>query len=1265
MFRINAILILLLLGIAAHASDTLRFHREIDGYMLRSFHVDEGSAYQQLGFDGAQFSLATPAIPFYSENIRLPASVSVTGIKIDNPVFGIPDEDLTGLPGIEIVGGKIQPDFTISYNRKLPYLVASFIPLRFNPYNGQIEWLLGFDLVVILEEQPQRQAVASTLYSEESVLASGRWFKISANQDGLYRISFSDLQALGLDPQALDPRNIRLYGNGGGMLPESLNEYRDDDLVENAIFIEGESDGKFDAGDYILFYGQSPHRWKFDESKGVFNHVQNLYSNSTAYFLTADLGPGKRISLEPSSSQAVTVNVDKFTDFAYHERDMFNLINAGRIWYGEVFDIKTSFDTTFIFPDIDVSSPAYFKAFVAAKSTASSVFRFYDGSSLIMTGTVNGIPSGSDTFARNFTGSDYFVPSSPDLDIRVEFQKPNSTATGWLNYFELNVVRHLRFTGPQMMFRSPQAVSEGSVAEFSLSNAGANVLIWDVTDPANVRRQQTTQNGSSQVFRLDHDTLKEFIAWDGQGALAPSLLGEIENQNLHAMDVPAMVIVSHKLFLPEAERLAEFHRDLDNMDVEVVDVEKVYNEFSSGTQDITAIRNFIKMLADRSTEGNEFKYLMLFGDASFDYKDRIKDNTNFVPTWLAEESLTIVWSIASDDYFGFLDGPGDNLLDIGIGRLPVKDAEEAKAAVDKIIHYATNTDIVMHDWRNVVTFVADDEDANLHLNQAEEMALFLDTTYAAYNVDKIYVDAFPQYATAGGQRAPDVNEAINNRISKGTLIMNFTGHGGEVGWGHERFLEISDINSWRNMDMLPIFITATCEFSRYDDPERLSAGEMVFLNPQGGAIAMFTTARATFGGSNFNLNKALFDVMFEKNDGENYRFGDLIRISKNKGGVVDNDKKFILLGDPALKLAYPEHEVRVTSVNGIPVTQEPDTLRALSTVEVTGEVVDETGSRMQDFNGTLYSIVLDKPSSITTLKTDQTSRLTVFDLQNNTLYKGKAQVENGQFRFSFIVPKDIAYNYGFGKISFYSAAEDVDANGSYWNLVIGGFNPAAEPDEEGPLVSLYMNDELFRSGGITDENPDLLAFVADESGINTVGSGIGHDIVAILDGNTDKPFILNEYYEAEIDSYTHGTIRYPFLNLSPGLHTLSLKVWDVFNNSSEAYIEFIVNPSGDFKVDKLYNYPNPFADGTNFIFEHNQSGTELDIDLRIFDLAGRLVKVIETTMVPEGYRSTPIYWNGCSDGGHRVAKGAYLYRMIVRDTDGITLQESGKLIKTD
>jgi len=1239
----------------------VRYHRTISWKALQTIRVNEEETFVKGIFDGAQYKRESGGLPIYSETFSVPITTTGISATIENAVFDVAPDGFPEIDGISQVKQEIEISAFISFNRKIPYTSCSFVPVRINPYNSQYEVLISFDIVIQTTDDNGASRSVTGNYAANSVLSSGDWYKLSVVQTGIHQITYSDLQSMGINPALVDPRNIRLYGNGGGMLSESLTEFRHDDLVENNIFIAGENDGKFDQQDYILFYGESPHKWKYQPFNQAFNHEQNLYSDSTYYFLTADLGAGKRVTVLPSAAGSPNVYVSKFTDFACHDRDLFNLANIGRDWYGEVFDVSTSFDFSFNFPDIDLSSPAYFRAYVAAKSQHSTSFKFLNGNSEIMSAVISGIPSTSNTEARSYVGSDWFTPASADIKIRINYQKNGSSATGWLNYIELNVVRNLIFSGAQMSFRDPASAVPGTIAEFTVGNAGQNVQIWNVTDPTHAQKVETVQSGNNQVFRLNHDTLAEFIAFNGSSYFPVKFEKKAENQNLHAAGPQDMIIITHPLFREQADRLAAFHTQKDGLTVLVTEIDRVYNEFSSGAQDITAIRNFMKLLYDSAPSGEEPRYLLLFGDASFDYKDRIENNSNFVPTWEDNESLIIVYSIASDDYYGFLDGPGDNLLDIGIGRLPVQTTEQATIAVDKIIHYATHASVVMKDWRNFLCFVADDEDGNQHLDQAEEMATYIDTKYGVYNIDKIYVDASPQISTPGGQRSPEVNSAINNRIDKGCLIMNYTGHGGEVGWGTERFLANSDINSWSNYDRMPIFITATCEFSRYDDPERISAGEYVYLNPNGGAIAMFTTARATFGGSNFNLNQALFDFIFEENEGEFYCFGDLIRLAKNEDGVDNNDKKFILLGDPALQLAYPMHEVVTTRINDEDVASAPDTLQALRKITVEGEVLSSV-KEGNGFNGTVYPIVFDKPSLVTTLASDPNSYQKSFNLQNNILYKGKAQVTDGKFSFTFIVPKDIAYQYGFGKISYYAANEEEDAHGFYRNILVGGLDQSVDADITGPAVELFINDRNFIFGGITDENPDMLAYVSDASGINTVGIGIGHDIVMILDGNTDKPIILNSFYESDINSYTSGTIRYPFHNLEEGLHTLSLKVWDVFNNSSDAYLEFNVISSDRFIINELMNYPNPFTEGTSFVFSHNQAEGELDVNLNVFSLNGQIVKSFETNITPAGYRSEPIYWDGRDDSGAALSKGMYLYRISVRNEAGQTDGRAGKLI---
>jgi len=548
-------------------------------------------------------------------------------------------------------------------------------------------------------------------------------------------------------------------------------------------------------------------------------------------------------------------------------------------------------------------------------------------------------------------------------------------------------------------------------------------------------------------------------------------------------------------------------------------------------------------------------------------------------------------------------------------------------------------------------------------SHAEKMAIRLDTAYGNLNIDKIYLDAYAQGSTSGGQRAPLVNEAINRRIEKGTLIMNYTGHGGEAGWAHERILEISDINNWSNYDKLPIFITATCEFSRYDDPTRVSAGELVLLNPNGGAVSLFTTARATYGSPNFDLNNAMYDFMFEKIDGEYPRFGDIIRLAKNKlGGVSGNDRKFILLGDPALRLAYPEHDVNTLKINNIVVSNLSDTIKALQKVTVTGSVVDEGGSVITSFNGIIRPTVFDKPTKVKTLVTDPDSKPFTFELLLAILYKGKAKVTDGEFSFTFIVPKDISYNYGYGKISYYADNTLTDASGYYEKILIGGFDSNIPPDVHGPEIQIYMNDENFAFGGITDENPILLAFVSDSSGVNTVGTGIGHDIVTTLDSDNDKSVIINDYYESDIDSYTTGVIRYPFSSIPNGSHSLKLKVWDVHNNSSESYTEFVVAESAELAIDHVLNYPNPFTTSTAFYFDHNQPNTMLEVLVQIYTVSGRLIKTIDEFVITDGYRSEPIYWDGLDDFGDRIGRGVYIYKIRVRSYDGSYAEKLEKLV---
>ena len=540
------------------------------------------------------------------------------------------------------------------------------------------------------------------------------------------------------------------------------------------------------------------------------------------------------------------------------------------------------------------------------------------------------------------------------------------------------------------------------------------------------------------------------------------------------------------------------------------------------------------MLYDRASSENEIpRYLLLFGDGSYDNKSNDINNTNFILTYQSENSINPAYSFVTDDFFGLLDdneGGATGLLDVGIGRFPVKSVEEAQSMIDKVLNY-TNVN-TMGDWRNSLCFIADDEDNNIHMKNANALTTLIDTTYPEYIIEKIFLDAYPQISTPNGERYPEVNTAINNKINKGTLIINYIGHGNELKLAHENILGINDIASWENMDKLPLFITATCEFSRFDDIGRnssgeitqpTSAGEHILLNQNGGGIALLSTTRLVYSDLNFILNQNFYKYVFQRD--KNYRLGDVLRLTKIISGASHNKRNFTLLGDPALQLAYPKNIIITDSINGKNISVNIDTLKALSQVKISGYIEASNGIRLNDFNGTISPVVFDKVTTLSTLSNDGTPKMN-FDVQNNILYKGKASVTNGNFSFTFIIPKDISYNLGFGKISYYAHNNNYDAHGYCKNILIGGSADSLITDNRGPSINLYMNNKNFVFGGITDENPILLAFVKDGYGINTVGSGIGHDITAILDNNPSNLIVLNDYYESDINSYRSGKIEY-------------------------------------------------------------------------------------------------------------------------------------------
>lgn len=1178
-------------------------------------------------------------------------------VEILNPVFSPCSETEINYLKQFNVGPKLQLQTAQGIERKKIKIKGSLVPLRIK--NGQLEKLIYAELKATPTFQPRKL----NTYANHSVLNSGNWYKVAVGTDGVHQITYQDLQSLGLDVASINPQNLRLYGRSGGMLPYLNSVSRADDLQEFSIEVIGGGDGSFDEGDYILFYGESPHQWSFS-ADGRFHHQTHYYSDNTYYFITADLGTGKRIatgSLLSSANNTIT----SFDDYAFHESEETNFIKSGRRWYGDKFGVTNSRSFSFSFPNI--TDEVYLKSGFAANAPSPYSSSFSVSATGMNAQTVNiGGVSGSYTYANLGFLENTFNATSSSVQVGVDFLSSSSSGEGWIDFIELNARRQLSMSGSQMIFRDASSVGLGIISEFKISNANSAIKVWEVTDPINVQLVPGTLSSSEYSFILNTDSLREFVAFTG-GYKSVTLAGAVSNQDLHGLDEVDMLIVSHPSFWGEAERLADFHRGHDGFNVAVVSPQQIYNEFSAGSQDVSAIRDFAKMLYNRQEE--PLQYMLLFGDASYDPKNRIADNTNFIVAYQSDNSHSGTSSYITDDFFALLDeeesitsnSPALPFLDIGIGRFPVKTAAEAKIAVDKVLHYVEEESF--GDWRINMCFVGDDNDVTetVHTSQAEQLADYVSATYPQINIDKVYIDAYEQESTPGGQRCPDANRAITEQIEKGVFVMNYTGHGGEVGWAHERILGLDDINSWNNSDKLPLFMTATCEFSRYDDPERTSAGEYVFLKENGGAIALFTTSRVVFTGSNLDLNESFVEQLYEKNeDGTHPRIGDILRRTKNNVTNVSstNHRNFTLLGDPALCLAYPKYNIILTDVQ--------DSLQALGKVTISGKVVGNEGSVMSDFNGFVYPSVFDKKNTFQTLGQDQSPVLEI-DLQKSLLFKGKSTVVNGQFTFSFVVPKDINYSYGEGKVSLYAEgsteSEDfTDAAGYNLDIIIGGTADDYEEDIEGPQVELFMNDTNFIFGGLTDESPSLLAVLFDDNGINTVGNGIGHDMVAVLDETSNNPIVLNDFYESDADSYQSGKVLYPFAMLSEGNHTLRVKVWDVFNNSAEGYTEFLVSEAENLSIQNLMNYPNPMVNYTDFYFEHNQAGEMLEVTLEIISSMGQVVKVIQENVTPNGYRYGPISWSGDGQQGSQLASGFYVYRLLAKATDGEILEKSGRLV---
>ncbi len=1280
-FRLSALFIFIL-PFLAKAED---FQRKIVWKQTpKTFSILDPKPITQPTFENAKHAEQFNLLPVYNEIIPVQFSGNVT-VQIVNATYSAVNVDAGSL---SYISGDIEPKSEMVFYRKQPRTAISILPFRKNAATGTVEKLESFTLR--LNVTPGIHARSAAAYASNSALAWGSFYKIAVTADGIYKIDFSFIKnTLKIDPAGFSFSTLAIFGNGGGMIPEQNSVSRPDDLIENpTMIVDNNGNNKLDDGDYLLFYGQMPDAWNYNSSTQSFTHEKNLYTDKTFYFLTTDAGTGKRVSQAPSAGSPNKTITD-FDERVFRESEEYNLLASGKRWLG---DKMTSFNNTktfsFNFPNLITSVPVKFTSRVSANtSNGSNTVVGINQQASFITHPINGIPISSypqASLSSQISAS--YSANGDQINVTYTFNPnsdPSGTAASYIDWFEMNLKRGLSFTGNAMTFRSIASAGMGSVSNFQLNNSSSSTKVWDVTNIADIQEMQGTLNGSQFSFTTATDILKEFIAFNSNASFgSPEYIGKVENQNLHALGQPDMLIITHADFKGASNELANFHRTLDNISVSVVDVDEIYNEFGCGKPDISAIRDFVKMFYDRAGGDTALipRYLLLMGDGTYDPKNRIANNNNYISTYQSNESDSPTSTFTSDDFFGLLDAneggniaAGTQMLDVGVGRLPVGSESDAWAVVNKIKNYkrpqqdASCIQITSNNsWRNVITFIGDDldEGGTVFENYSNTLADNTRAANPAYNYEKIYLDAFKQVPTPAGDRYPEVNTSILNRINAGALIVNYVGHGGETNWAHERIFNMADIVPLNNREKLPLFITATCDFSRFDIPTR-SAGEWLIMNANGGGIASVTTVRLVYQYANQQINDATFNNLMSSYEGRFPTLGEVIMQAKNDIiGLYDNGntRKFMLIGDPALTLNYPRYDVVTTEVNNKPVSLPHDTLKALSEVTIKGEVHDDNGNKLTSFNGVVYPLVFDKISTLQTIGNDAPSIIN-FQMYKNTLFKGKASVTNGDFSFSFIVPKDINYQFGNGRISYYADNGNyIDAHGYTNNIVIGGSADSFSVDNAGPQMDSYMNDEKFVFGGTTGTDPMLLVKLSDESGINTVGNGIGHDLTAILDDNTQNKVVLNDYYESELDNFRKGEIKYPFSKLTIGRHTLKLKAWDIHNNSSEDYMEFVVASNAKLALSHVYNYPNPFTTHTQFMFEHNRPCDDLNVSVQIYTVSGKLVKSIVEQVHSEGYRVDDIAWNGLDDYGDPIGKGVYVYKVNVRDSNGNSAHKFEKLV---
>ncbi|WP_312823415.1 type IX secretion system sortase PorU [Epilithonimonas sp.] len=1177
--------------------------------------------------------------------------------------------------------------------------------------NNKFYKLISFNIVKTNQSPSELNKNSNKYGNSDNPLKSGNFYKIKVDKSGVFKITKQFLQQNGINVSNINPKNFRIYGNGGLMLPEDNRDSRFDALQEDAIQVIGEEDGVWNDADYALFYAQGPNGYNlFDKSNGNGNkrtdyrrlddpnNVVNIYEDYAYYFINFDIGPGKRVeTIDISLPQDLATRYD---DYQVINEEKFNLLKVGRLWTGDAIANTKEVVFTTKSP-IRANDPIKFR---------SSVIGFNAQNAQITTSFNNGTPTTStvnnNTYLQIAKGATVSNQSGNTLKFNFTTNmSANPNGAFYFDYAEVQYKEDLNFNNSQMNFRD-FGIKEGTgeTYGFSISNASGIDQVWDVSDVTNAKRM-TNKNTQNTLFNFGYIANSpffnnEFTAFNNSAAFEPSFVGKIENQDLASLTNVDYLIITQPSFFSQAQRLANYHQSINGYNVQIVDVNKIYNEFSSGSKDVTAIRDFVTKL---NTAPNTLKYVFILGDTSYDYKNRISDNTDIIPSYQSEMSSNYADSYVTDDYFVMTKSQSVNNLsqvpDIPIGRLPAANVQEAKTLIDKTLAYYNalpGQSNPFGEWRMKLDFVADDDhdgDGPMQPNGTNtpgpfhylvDYAInqsFTDTEKPEYNIRKLYLDAFPAITSAGGQRFPQVNQAITNDVGN-SLFLFYFGHGGINGWAQERVLTSAEVQGFNNFTSVysrfPFVSTITCEFTLWDDPSTNSVGEQFIKLSTGGTTTMITSSRAIYVNYGRQFTPIFTKNLFSLSSDEFTSLGNAHLNARREYYSRYNSSfdplKVNFLGDPAMKMSRPQRLLKIDNIE----QPDPDKIRALDFIKITGHVVKADGTTLDEtFNGRVAVNIFDKKIKKTTLNNDNIPISTApmvfeFTEEPSAIVKASGKVEKGVYTVEFYVPKDINYEIGNGRILAYAENfTDAKSTGKiahdvFTNQVqkVGSINPDGINDNEAPGINLYMNNTNFANGGITDQNPMLLACVKDNMGINSTGAGIGHDITFVLDGDIINTTSVNDYFSSgdgngcnftDLKDYQKGSVTFPLKSLTPGEHQLFFKVWDINNNSSSSTLNFVVKDEADQKliVNRLLNWPNPFTNKTYVQFEHNCDDI-LDVNVQIYTITGKIVRTLSTSVTAEpflqGFR-TPrqaIEWDGKDDFGDTVAKGTYIFKIFAR-----------------